>query len=245
MPKWVQWSLTHQPALFGTAFDRLFSKVQLIASAGCLSHCCHPHHSLPALAEALCAKGLLPKRVQWSLTHQPALFDTAFDRLLSKAQSLTQTQAAFLIAACPGEGLCAKSLIPNGPSHTDLHCLTPLMTWLLARYRSCLQCKLLGDLLVLSDSCLNGCSDPWHQDSLVKVLAEESTKSCSKQHRPVPPAFFLPLHWHRVCVPWSVAEQCHGCSLSCLQYFAAASHLPAKYSSWAAFSLPHCFGNLQ
>lgn len=43
-----------------------------------------PSHSLPALAEALCAKGLMPKWVQWSLTHQPALFNTAFDRLFSK-----------------------------------------------------------------------------------------------------------------------------------------------------------------
>ena len=115
-----------------------------------------PAHSLPALAEALCAKGLMPKWVQWSLTHQPALFDTAFDRLFSKVQSLTQTQAAFLIAAWPGEGLCAKSLVPNGPSHTNLHCLTPPVTGFLARYRCCLHCKLRGDLPVLSDSCLDG-----------------------------------------------------------------------------------------
>jgi len=30
MPKWVQWSLTQQPALFNKAFERLFSEVMLL-----------------------------------------------------------------------------------------------------------------------------------------------------------------------------------------------------------------------
>ena len=43
-----------------------------------------PSHALPALAASLSAKGLMPKWVQWSLTHQPALFDKAFERLFSE-----------------------------------------------------------------------------------------------------------------------------------------------------------------
>lgn len=30
MPKWVQWSLTQQPALFNQAFERLFNEVMLL-----------------------------------------------------------------------------------------------------------------------------------------------------------------------------------------------------------------------
>lgn len=43
-----------------------------------------PSHALPALADSLHTKGLMPKWVQWSLVHQPALFNTAFCRLYSK-----------------------------------------------------------------------------------------------------------------------------------------------------------------
>lgn len=43
-----------------------------------------PSHALPALAAALTSKGLMPKWVQWALTHQPALFNKAFERLFSE-----------------------------------------------------------------------------------------------------------------------------------------------------------------
>lgn len=43
-----------------------------------------PTHSLPQLAGMLSRKGLLPTWVQWSLAHQPALFDRAFHKLFSE-----------------------------------------------------------------------------------------------------------------------------------------------------------------
>lgn len=43
-----------------------------------------PSHALPALAASLSGKGLMPKWVQWSLTHQPALFNKAFERLFTE-----------------------------------------------------------------------------------------------------------------------------------------------------------------
>lgn len=64
--------------------DVLMGHLLSLATQGTASSL--PSHALPALAEALCNKGLMPKWVQWSLTHQPALFNTAFDRLFSKVQ---------------------------------------------------------------------------------------------------------------------------------------------------------------
>ena len=47
-----------------------------------------PSHALPALAASLSGKGLMPKWVQWSLTHQPALFNKAFESLFCEVRGV-------------------------------------------------------------------------------------------------------------------------------------------------------------
>ncbi len=56
-----------------------------------------PSHALPALAASLSGKGLMPKWVQWSLTHQPALFNKAFERLFSEVSSAQHSPQAFYV----------------------------------------------------------------------------------------------------------------------------------------------------
>ena len=53
-----------------------------------------PSHALPALAASLSGKGLMPNWVQWSLTHQPALFNKAFERLFTEVCDTVSTGSA-------------------------------------------------------------------------------------------------------------------------------------------------------
>ena len=64
-----------------------------------------PSHALPALAASLSGKGLMPKWVHWSLTHQPALFNRAFESLFSQVRGVLPNHDCNLLciaATCTG-----------------------------------------------------------------------------------------------------------------------------------------------
>ena len=91
----------------------------LTLSAGGGAGSAVPPHALPAVAASLAAEGLIPKWLAWSLAHQPALFDRAFQRVFAQVGCGVRRRPAFA-GVRAGSPVASHSAPPAAPSAQEV-----------------------------------------------------------------------------------------------------------------------------